>query len=104
MIILFAIQLSLSFKYPQTMRELHTQVRCPFLLPLLDKGTILPVVREITRIKKVYKRIILESDQEFAKGLLLRNTYNNFKWKWELHVQRSYLKIPTVLIRAICYS
>ena len=45
--------------------------KCVILsIALAKPGTILPVVREITRTKKVYKHIILESKRKCAKGLL----------------------------------
>jgi len=59
--------------------------KCVILsIALAKPGTILPVVREITRTKKVYKRIILEAKWKCSKGLL--NTRHEGKKRQSWHI------------------
>ena len=53
------------------MRKKYTHIRCPFFARTRS-STLFPVAREITRIRKVYKRTILDSNRECTTSLLFQ--------------------------------
>jgi hypothetical protein len=69
----FIVQINCNFIFLIILESLYKLV--VFSIILARSVTILSVVGEITRMKKICKRIILESDRECVKGLLCYTMY-----------------------------
>jgi hypothetical protein len=71
---LFPIKLSSDFEHTSNIPKLWEDIPklVVFSIILARPVTILSVVGGITRMKKIYKRIIFESDREYVKDLILK--------------------------------